>query len=325
MSLESNVAYSAANAPFVGNSVEDYLKAVGNREIACVKGIPRLPKSPITLRGPGTYMTCREKKLRALESYLSIANYMVPIDRSVASSCLWHPDLHQENIFVSSEDPSEVVAIIDWQSTELAPLFNQVRQPYFLDYEGPPTQGFEKRVFPDNFDQLDKVSRKKATSLYVSKALSTLYRMLLRKEAPLLFRTWEYQQTASFELLLIAQRLFIDGEALYLASILALEDDWLDLPSVVAQGSPPYPFHFSSAEKAEIMADAKGAAEGMNLMCSVRDSIGKDLFPERGLVRVDKYGEAKDALQQIKALVLDLYAHDEHERKLWEEDWPFDD
>jgi len=325
VSLEPNVACPAANAQPAGDSVGDYLTAIGNREIACVKGIPRLPKSPITLRGPGTYMTCREKKLKALESYLTIANCLAPVDRSIASSCPWHPDLHQENIFVDTENPSEIVAIIDWQSTELAPLFNQSRQPYFLDYDGPPTQGLERPVFPDNLDQLDEASQEKAESLYISQALTVMYRMLLRNEAPLLFRTWEYQQTASFELLLVAQRLFIDGEAQYLASILALEDAWLDLPGVVAQGSPPYPFHFSLAERTDIEADAKGAADGMNLMCSVRDSIGRDLFPERGVVRVDQYDEAKDALRQIKTQVLDLYAHNDHERKLWEEDWPFDD
>ena len=325
VSLEPEIACSAANARLLGDSVEDYLAAIGNREITCVKRIPRLPKSPITLRGPGTYMTSREKKLKALQSYLAIAKSLLPVDRSIASSCLWHPDLHQENIFVNPENPSEIVAIIDWQSTELAPLFNQLRQPYFLDYEGPPTQGLERPELPGNYDQLDDASQKKAMSLYLSQMLSTMYRILLHNDVPLLYRAWEYQQTASFELLLIAQRLLIDGEAQYLASILKLENAWLDLPGVVAQGSPPYPFRFSSTERTEIEADAKGAAEGMNLMRSVRDSIGRDLFPERGVVRVDHYDEAKNALQQVKDQVLDLYAHDENERKLWEEDWPFDD
>ncbi|KAL8710441.1 MAG: hypothetical protein Q9225_007290 [Loekoesia sp. 1 TL-2023] len=307
------------------DSVEDYLAAIGNREIICVEKISRLPKSPITLRGPGTYMTCREKKLKALQSYLTIANYLLPIDRSIASSCLWHPDLHQENIFVKPENPSEIVAIIDWQSTELAPLFNQARQPYFVDYEGPPTQGLRRPELPDNYDQLDDASQKKAKSLYLSQMFSTMYRVLLRNKALLLYRAWEYQETASFDLLLIAQRLLIDGEAQYLASILELENDWSDLPGVVAQSSPPYPFHFSAAERAEIETDAKGAAEGMNLMRSVRDSIGRDLFPEKGMVRADQYDEAKDALRQMKEQVLDMYAHDEHERKLWEQEWPFDD
>ena len=325
VNLEPEIECSAANAQLLGDTVEDYLAAIGNREITCVNKIPRLPKSPITLRGPGTYMTCREKKLKALQSYLTIAKYLLPIDRSIASSCLWHPDLHQENIFVNPENPSEIVVIIDWQSTELAPLFNQVRQPYFLDYEGPPKQGLERPELPDNYDQLDNALQKKVMSLYLSQMLSPMYRILLHNDVPLLYRAWEYQKSASFELILIAQRLLIDGEAQYLASVLKLEDVWSDLLGVVAQGSPSYPFRFSSAERTEIEADAKGADEGMNLMRSVRNSIGRDLFPEKGIVRVDQYNEAKNALQQIKDQVLGLYAHDEHERKLWEENWPFDD
>ena len=48
-------------------------------------------------------------------------------------------------------------------------------------------------------------------------------------------------------------------------------------------------------------------------MRSVKDSIGKDIFPERGIVRADQYDEDKNALQQMKEQVLDLYAHSEHE------------
>lgn len=59
-------------------------------------------------------------------------------------------------------------------------------------------------------------------------------------------------------------------------------------------------------------------------MSSVRDSIGKNLFPEKGVISMDRYDEAKNALQQMKHQVLDLYARNEQERKLWEENWPFD-
>ena len=44
-----------------------------------------------------------------------------------------------------------------------------------------------------------------------------------------------------------------------------------------------------------------GAAKAMNLMDRVRDSIGGDLFPGRGIVGVDQYDEAKNALQQLNS------------------------
>ena len=147
MSVKWGIACSPANAQLLGDSVEDYLAAIGNREITCVKGMLRLPKSPITLRWPGTYIMCREQKLKALNSYLTVVKYLSPIDRPVTTSCLWHPDLHQENIFVNPEHSSDVVAI-SIGSRLREPLFNQVRQPYFLDYEGPPTQGLERPTLP---------------------------------------------------------------------------------------------------------------------------------------------------------------------------------
>ena len=149
--------------------------------------------------------------------------------------------------------------------------------------------------------------------------------MLIRNKVPTLHLEHEYQQTTSIDLLLVAQRLLVDGEAQFLASILELEHNWRELPGVVSKGYPPCPFQFTPAEKIEIEADAKGASEGINLMRSVKDSIGKDLFPEKGLVRVEQYDEVKDALRQMKDQVFDLYAHNEEERAIWEERWPFDD
>lgn len=61
VNLEPEIECYTANAQLLWDTVEDYLAAIGNREITCLSTIPRLPKSPITLRGPGTYMTCRKK------------------------------------------------------------------------------------------------------------------------------------------------------------------------------------------------------------------------------------------------------------------------
>lgn len=46
---------------------------------------------------------------------------------------LWHTDLHMGNIFVSDEDPTTIVSIIDWQSISISPLFLQARFPEFLE------------------------------------------------------------------------------------------------------------------------------------------------------------------------------------------------
>ncbi|WPG97274.1 Hypothetical protein R9X50_00004800 [Acrodontium crateriforme] len=105
------------------NQAERYLKAVGQRELACVKQLSRLPKSPLTLCGPGMYQPTREKKTKAIQCYLDLVDSITPTDEALRRACLWHGDLHAENIFVNPLNPTEVTAIIDWQSTDIAPLF----------------------------------------------------------------------------------------------------------------------------------------------------------------------------------------------------------
>lgn len=48
----------------------------------------------------------------------------IPQVREASIPMLYHPDLHAQNIFVSEEDPSEITAIIDWQSPSIEPAFS---------------------------------------------------------------------------------------------------------------------------------------------------------------------------------------------------------
>ena len=49
-----------------------------------------------------------------------------------AHPILCHPDFHPGNIFVSEDDPTQIVNVIDWQFTNIMPRFTQVRWPLFL-------------------------------------------------------------------------------------------------------------------------------------------------------------------------------------------------
>ncbi|KAL4866861.1 kinase-like domain-containing protein [Aspergillus spectabilis] len=148
------------------NSIEQSQSAVGLREIACVRNMTRLPRSLLSLYGPGTYCRSRSKKIAALRNYLRLVKYLLPTDPSITSAFLWHPDLHAENIFVDPERPVEVLGIIDWQSSELLPLFDHARLPYFLDYDGPPSTGMDPPAFPEGFDKLDPAKKAEAQDLY---------------------------------------------------------------------------------------------------------------------------------------------------------------
>lgn len=289
-----------------------------------MRDLPQLPSSPITLRGPGTYQATREKKLKALRCYLAMVPYLLPTDYSIQSSCIWHSDLHLENIFVDPDNPSDITGIIDWQSTELAPLFYHAGLLCFLDYDGPETVGLERPDLPENFAQLDRAAKKKANALFVDMSLCVYYKTFFHLRKPEVHRAIEFQGTETCHLLSLSRKLLVDGEATYLALVAELDKTWANLPGVQARGAVPFPFHFSAEEKEEIEADSNGALRGMNLMSSIKDCIGH-LFPEKGVIRKEDYDEARDALRQMKEHVMETYASNENERKTWNDSWPFDD
>ena len=80
--------------------------------------------------------------------------------------------------------------------------------------------------------------------------------------------------------------------------------------------------YFFSGRKAVIEADLDGVVMGMEAMDSIRKTLG-DLFPERGIVRPDRYEEALDALEQIKPQVIDIFARTASDREIWQKVWPF--
>ncbi|RAH65262.1 uncharacterized protein BO66DRAFT_462574 [Aspergillus aculeatinus CBS 121060] len=286
-----------AVGPSTGNSVEQYKLAVGHREIACVQNMAQLPQPPLALYGPGTYRPSRAKKIAAL--YLRVVKYLLPLDNSISSAFLWHPDLHSENIFVHPERPSEVTAIIDWQ-------------PYFLDYDGPSVTGLDPPTFPENFDQLDPAEQAAAKRLYLNMSLTALHRRFTCAKNERLFRAMEFRQTPSFEMMLLAQNILVDGEALYQARMLELEEEWPTLPGVQAAGNPPLPFQFSAGE----------ALNAMELMRSLRQSMG-ELWPEKGVVAPGQYDQVKTLLNQAKAEIVGPLALSEEDRIAWEESWPY--
>jgi hypothetical protein len=273
------------NLTQLGKSLEDYHAAIGGREIACVQHISQLPTSPVTLRGPGLYQPTREKKPHALRTYLKLFTHLLPADRCLGSPHLWHGDLHAGNIFADPSNPTRIVGLIDWQSTELSSLYFQALQPHFIDHEGPTMHGFERPTLPSSFAQLDEGGKRAAQALSYQQSLCALYRKIMHQECPKVFGCFEFQETPAFALLLLARNILIDGESSYMAQACELESIWDTLPG--AQGTV-YAFSFSAADIEAIQADVESVAIGMNAMRRMRESLG-DLFPEQGYVSSDQH------------------------------------
>ena len=285
--------------------------------MTCVDKLARLPPSQVTLCGPGTYQSTRGKKLQALECYMQLYRHLIPSDSTISKPSAWHPDLHIENIFVDPAQPTEVTCIIDWQSTEVAPLFSQARQPYFLDHEGSQVTGLDRPHLPSNFAELSPEQQKTANRLLLDQSLCIAYNRWKQSQAPDIWKRFEYQETPAFELLQPAASLLVDGQAIYTARII----EHLEADHSFLHGSGlSLPEHVI----AEAKLDAEGALRGMEAMSMIRDTIGS-LFPERGCVRPEQYDEAKDALRQYEEQIICMFASTQAERAAWAESWPFDD
>jgi hypothetical protein len=69
---------------------------------------------------------------------------------------LWHTDLHMGNIYVSDEERTQIVSLIDWQSCVVLPLFYQVRFPEFINIGEDYELGSEIPTLPENIEEMDE-------------------------------------------------------------------------------------------------------------------------------------------------------------------------
>lgn len=83
------------------------------------------------------------------------------------------------------------------------------------------------------------------------------------------------------------------------------------------------PILLYTKEREEIESDVEGVVRGMEAMRAVRENLA-ELFPEQGIVRLDRYEEALDALAQMKGQVIDEFAGNEQEREIWNKMWLFE-
>ncbi|KAG5913223.1 hypothetical protein E4U61_007215 [Claviceps capensis] len=91
------------------SSLEEYHATIGHRELARAQEPPYLPLGTIEqcLRFPTlySYEPTREEKIAASRSYLKLLKYVLPADRSLGFSHLWHEALHAGDLLV---DPNKI-------------------------------------------------------------------------------------------------------------------------------------------------------------------------------------------------------------------------
>jgi hypothetical protein len=320
--LSRNAFQNETYLSYLGATVEEYQLSIGEREAACIKTVPRLPKSPMTL--PGPYVPTKEKKLATLDIYSKLVKYLLPTNESIITSNIWHEDLHGENILINPQKPSEIIGIIDWQSVVLRPLFENALHPHFLKYKGPRVTDTKPPEYPDTTG-LDEAAVEAADQLWNKMSLAAYYRGYVQVHNPTFYRALQFHETLAWALLIYPRSMLVDGEAVYRHRVAnELEQEWANLPAVQALGNPPFPIHFSTEEVGEIEKDIEDTARGIDEMRAIKKFMGY-LWPEHGMVDESLYEDVKNAFREAKEVALREFATTEDERKVLVEGWPFDD
>jgi len=251
---------------------------------------------------------------------MKLIPFLLPENESIRASHIWHSDLHVGNIFVDPANPTNIVGLIDWQSTELSPLYLIARQPYVIDYDGPPVEGIVRPRKPDNYNELDPAAKDKADRLYFDQSMFSLYNTLTHQQNPLLWSAFEFQQTIRQFLLLVAGNLFVDGEAIFLSRVVELRDAWqAEIPDAENR---PFPLNFSASEREEIDIAREGVARGMDAMKAIRREMGPD-FPLLGMVKPERYEETLLFMEKMKEVIIGIHGQSKEDREAWEREWPY--
>ncbi|OJJ69960.1 hypothetical protein ASPBRDRAFT_56718 [Aspergillus brasiliensis CBS 101740] len=145
------------------------------------RGLAHLQRSSLAPRTP--HFGIRSEHFHILKKAREIILHLgqfPPLQR-FAKPTLWHKDLHMGNIYVSEQDPTAIVNIIDWQFTSIMPAFMQIQWPPFLA----PPDGYEsgavKPQLPSNFEDMDADERAFAITERNQALLSKCYEAALIK------------------------------------------------------------------------------------------------------------------------------------------------
>lgn len=141
-----------------GSSISAFGKSVASTQIS------RIAHGVQTQLGTFCHGTSSEQ-IAVLRDTIQIMELLDthPILSRHAQPFLWHSDFHMGNIFVSADDPSRIVSLIDWQSMSILPAFLQANWPEFLKPPGNYPEGFVQPTLPDDFETLDSDDKALAT------------------------------------------------------------------------------------------------------------------------------------------------------------------
>ena len=169
----------------LGSSAQDYVEAIGHREISWISQYA-VPKPSNDVFQVSIAQNSPDAHISLLKKYLQIARHILPSDLSLVEPKLWHTDLHGGNLFYHGD---KITSIIDWQGASIRPLFLQYRQPRLVDYKG---EIITK--LPENYKNLDKDEKARIKEQVMSSILVYIYETNTARKNPVLKKALRLEQ-----------------------------------------------------------------------------------------------------------------------------------
>lgn len=238
-----------------------------------------------------------------LQKYEQSVKALIPEEEELQRPTLWHTDLSPQNIFISPTGHPSLNSIIDWQSTQILPLYLQAQLPLFIEDD---IQISEESASKDPALRKIKDSRT-ARDAWLHK----VYAVGTRAYNPFLFKALSFSQRSLLsDVITYAGQIGKDSVHPFRESLIQLYNSWQHL-------SPyPPPFSFTHEELERHQQNYKEWASDERGRKGLEEEIG---IRHDGWVPMDEYDEAKARNEDMKKAFINTAppGHEEEYRKGW--------
>ena len=164
-----------------------------------------------------------------------------------AKPTICHTDLHMGNIFVLEGDPSTISAIIDWQFSQIAPMFLQARWPTFLNPPSDYPAGFIKPTLPEDYEDLDSDEKELADYKFEQVMAAKAYEVRCFLDNQDAYNAMNIPRVFR-ELFIRCGETWEEGSPPFRACIIEIFKRW---PELGLPGECPYTLHKEDLQKRE--------------------------------------------------------------------------
>jgi hypothetical protein len=242
-----------------------------------------------------------------LEALCRVSQHVVPQSADQCLPLLWHPDLHDGNIFVSEE--GKVTCIIDWQDANVLPLFLSLRKPQFLDVADNALL-FE---LPKDLKEMSPSVRSETWDRFNKSMLQGYYLAYFRENIPAVSAIYDDKKINPIRRQMANYARTSDGHdanALMLRStLLQIRKNWTRLAGGDGtETAPPCPIDFDEEQLAKLYEDGRRFNRFRDIL-EASDVCAT--FPLEGWVPVDLFYEWRRGLKKAVRDVIETLENQE--------------